>query len=256
VQRATARLLDTITLSSLVLGSVVIGLIALGRRRVHLAVTAGALLLVANVTAQVLKDRVLARPLFVNPDPLGPSFPSGHATVAMSLAIALVLVVPVRMRAATAIGGLFYACAVGAGTVTAGWHRPSDVLGGYLVAIGTGAAAAAALVEWRGTGRGRVGDARRIPVVSPMLAGTGVALVGLGFLGFAATFVAMRQHDLQAVRFGGPYVAALTAIVGVGLVLGAAFLTALRGVELDPHLVVTNREGALRGTTPPGPSLR
>ena len=76
-------------------------------------------------------------------------------------------------------------------------------------------------------------------------------MVAIGFIGFAATF-AMRQNDLQAVRFGGPYVAALTAIVGVGLVLGAAFLTALRGVELDP-LAVTTRGGALRGTTPPGP---
>ena len=157
VQRATAHLLDTITLSSLVLGSAVIGLIAMARRRVHLAVTAGALLLVANVTAQVLKDRVLARPPLVVPNPLGPSFPSGHATVAMSLAVALVLVVPARLRATTAIGGLLYACAVGTGTVTAGWHRPSDVIGGYLVAIGTGAAAVAALVVWRGTGR-VVGD--------------------------------------------------------------------------------------------------
>jgi membrane-associated phospholipid phosphatase len=253
VQRATAHLLDTITLSSLVLGSAVIALIAVARRRMHLAVTAGALLLVANVTAQVLKDRVLTRSLLVSPDPLGPSFPSGHATVAMSLTIALVLVVPARMRAATAIGGLLYACAVGAGTVTAGWHRASDVIGGYLVAIGTGAAASAALVVWRGTGRGRGSEPRQTPLLSPVLAGVGLALVGVGFIGFAATFVAMRQNDLDAVRLGGSYVAALTAIVGVGLVLGAALLTALRGVELDPFPAVTTREGALRGTAPPGP---
>jgi membrane-associated phospholipid phosphatase len=256
VQRATARLLDTITLSSLVLGAIAISLIAVARQRIHLAVTAGALLLVGNVTAQVLKDRVLARPSLVSPDPLGPSFPSGHATVAMSLAVALFLVVPARMRAATAIGGLLYACAVGTGTVTAGWHRPSDVMGGYLVAIGTGAAAAAALVVWRGTERGRSADTRQTPLLSPLLAGMGIALVGVAFIGFATTFVAIRQDDLDAVHLGGSYAAALTAIVGVALVLVAAFLTALRGVDLDPNPAVTSRGAIPRGTTRPGPSLR
>jgi len=252
VQRATAHLLNTITLSSLVLGSAVIALIAVARRRVHLAVIAGALLLVANVTAQVLKDRVLPRPLLVNPDPLGPSFPSGHATVAMSLAVALFLVVPARLRAMTASAGLLYACGVGTGTVTAGWHRPSDVTGGFLVAIGTGAAAGAALVVWCGTGRARASEPRQAPALSPVLAGAGVALVGVGFVGFAATFVAMRHDQLDAVRLGGSYAAALTAIVGVGLVLGAALLTALRGVELAPLPSVTNHGGAHRGTTLPG----
>lgn len=234
VQRATAHLLDTITLTSLVVGACVVALIAVARRRVHLAVAAGALLLVANVTAQVLKDRVLARPPLAVPNLLGPSFPSGHATVAMSLAVALVLVVPARLRATTAIGGLLYACAVGTGAVTAGWHRPSDVMGGFLVAVGTGAAAAAALVVWRGTERGRASGPRPTPVLSPVLAGAGVALIGVAFVGFAAVFVAMRQNHLQAVPLGGAYAAALTAIVGVGLVLISVFLTVLRGVELDP----------------------
>lgn len=100
-----------------------------------LALGAGAVLLGANVTTQILK------PLLANPrgtygefHVAAEAFPSGHATAAMSIALAAVMVAPARFRPlAGAIGALF-ALAVGFSVVSLDWHFPSDVVGGYLVA--------------------------------------------------------------------------------------------------------------------------
>ncbi len=68
---------------------------------------------------------------------LGGSFPGGHATVATAVLLILATALGAarmhRLRlwpalAATAVG-------VAAATVMAGWHRPSDALGGILVAL-------------------------------------------------------------------------------------------------------------------------
>jgi membrane-associated phospholipid phosphatase len=235
VLRATGRLLDTISVGSLAfLGGAILGIAAI-RRRVHLALIAGAVVLGANVTTQLLKDLVLGRTdLVPPPDLLGPSFPSGHTTVAMSLAIALVLVVPARMRITAALFGLIYACMVGTGTVTAGWHRPSDVMGGFLVVIVWGAGATALLLRWRGAGKDPGDLDPPELLIRPGLALLGAALLGIAFVGFAAVFIALRQDRLDAVRLGGAFVASLAAIVGVGLVGVAGLLTAIQGVGLDP----------------------
>ena len=235
VLRATGRLLDTISVGSLAfLGAVILG-VAVVRRRVSLALTAGVVVLGANVTTQVLKELVLGRTdLVPPPDILGPSFPSGHTTVAMSLALALVLVVPARLRTFAALLGLIYACMVGTGTVTAGWHRPSDVMGGFLVVTMWGAGATALLVWSRGTTEEPEDLDDAGPIISPAFAYVGAGLLGIAFLGFAGAFIAIRQERLDAVRLGGAYVASLAAIAGVGLVGMAGFLAAIHGAALDP----------------------
>jgi len=234
VLRATDRLLNTISISSLVLVGGVVVLIALVRGRPHLALMALVLVAGANVSSQILKHWVLSRPTLVDPDPLGPSFPSGHSTVALSLGLAVVLVVPQSARVLAALGAFAYAALVGIGVVTAGWHRPSDVVGAYLVAITWAALATAFLLAWQGTTRVR-GPSRALePIVPPIIAGLGLALLAVGFLGLAATLVAIREDQLDAVRLDDTYAAALVAIVGAGLVLVGALLAALRGLNLDP----------------------
>ncbi len=243
VLRATGRLLDTISVGSLAfLGGALLG-VALIRRRVHLALAAGVVVLGANVTTQLLKDMVLGRTdLVPPPDLLGPSFPSGHTTVAMSLAVALVLVVPARLRIPAALFGLIYAGMVGAGTVTAGWHRPSDVMGGFLVVTMWGAGATAVLVLWRGAG-GEPAEPEPVePLIRPALAQVGAGLLAVAFVGFAVVFIALRQDRLDAVRLGGAFAASLAAIGGVGLVAMAGLLTAIQGVGLDPPSGVAGRQ--------------
>ncbi|MEX0665672.1 MAG: phosphatase PAP2 family protein [Acidimicrobiia bacterium] len=236
VLHATSLLLDTISVTSLTLLGGAALAIAVGRRRIHLAVTAAAVVLGANLTSQFLKNYLLGRPdLTGTNDPLPiPSFPSGHTTVAMSLAVAFVLVVPARLRPTAAIFGAAYACLVGTGTVTAGGHRPSDVIGGFLVVAMWTGMAVAGLMRWRGAITERDPDAGAEPAVTPAFARIGALLLALGFGGFVVVYLAIRQDRLDAVRLDGAYLAALIVIVGAGLLVMAVLLAALRGVGLDP----------------------
>lgn len=235
VIHATDDLLNTISVTSLAVAGVAIMAIAVARRRLHLAVVAVVAVGGANLVTQLLK-RSLPRPdLFAGPESLGgPSFPSGHATVAMSLAVALVLVVPARWRAATAVLGFGYAVLVGTGTVTAGWHRPSDVVGAYLVAIGSGALGAMAVIIWRGATPSRRTQSMAA-LVSPIVVVIGIALLAAAFVGFGILIVAQRQGRLDAVQLDEAYAGALLAIIGAGTLLVAAFVRALRNVTLDPR---------------------
>jgi membrane-associated phospholipid phosphatase len=131
------------------------------------------------------------------------SWPSGHSTAAMTMALCAVLAAPPRLRPTIAAVGGAFALAVGYAILTLGWHFPSDVFGGYLVA-GTYVLLFVSLVAWterrwpsrRGVeGTARPGDA--LPAVGVALSAAGAA-VGMAvarpeqFLGYAArhtTFV-------------------------------------------------------------------
>jgi membrane-associated phospholipid phosphatase len=238
VLNATSRLLDTISIVSLALGTIAIMLVALVRRRPHLALTAGVIIGGSCLTTELLKKYLLDRPDLVGrPDPLGMtnSFPSGHSTVAMSLAVALVIVVSEKARPIAAVCGLAYATLVGVGTVTAGWHRPSDVLGAYLVVTAWGAASLAALIWLEGAHRERESVvAQRLPSLSPFLTGAGIGLLFGALFGVGGTLVAAREEQLDAVQLDATYAASVAVITGTALVLLVAIVAGLRGVALDP----------------------
>jgi membrane-associated phospholipid phosphatase len=72
-----------------------------------------------------------------------PSFyPSGHAAVAMSLALAAVLIAPPRSRLAVTLAGAVWSSLLGFAVYAGGSHHPSDVLGGYLLALAVASLAA------------------------------------------------------------------------------------------------------------------
>jgi membrane-associated phospholipid phosphatase len=112
---------------------------AIGRRSQVIA--AVALVAGANVTAQVLKV-ALAHPriqpvLGPYPYQLGAeAFPSGHATAAMSIGLAAVLVAPASLRVVAASVATAYVAAVSTSVLILGWHYPSDVVGGLLISSG------------------------------------------------------------------------------------------------------------------------
>jgi membrane-associated phospholipid phosphatase len=109
--------------------------LALGRRRQALTVVAA--VVGANVATQILKV-VLAHPRvypILGPDQIEASaFPSGHATAAMSITLAAVVICPPRLRSRVAPLAGLYALAVAVSILVLAWHFPSDVLGGFLVA--------------------------------------------------------------------------------------------------------------------------
>jgi membrane-associated phospholipid phosphatase len=203
-------------------------LVALGRRRPRVALAIGAVLFGANATTQLLKP-LLAHPragLVLSGLPVrigAASWPSGHATAAMSLALCSVLAAPARWRPLVATLGAAFAVAVSYSFLSLAWHFPSDVLGGFLVA-GAWTLLAVAVVStadarWPRRADGEharalsVREALGPPLVAVLSA---VALLGLVALARPHAVVAYT-HLHKAFVFGA-------AAIGV---LGLALATAL-----------------------------
>lgn len=141
---ALAVLLDTVSVASLALvGAALVGF-AVVRRRPDLALACGVLLAGSLGTTELLKRRLHSPP--GTPESLRASYPSGHATIALALGLALVLLTPPARRAVAALVAVAYAAAVGSALVVTAWHYPSDVGGGFCVATAW-AAGAASLVQ-------------------------------------------------------------------------------------------------------------
>jgi membrane-associated phospholipid phosphatase len=119
---------------------------ALLRRRPRVALAVAIVLPAAPLSAELLKP-LLAHPhAHVGYQWIGAaSWPSGHATAAMTLVLCVLLVAPHRLRPTVAVLGAAFAIAVGFSLLILAWHMPSDVLGGYLLAALFGSLALAAL---------------------------------------------------------------------------------------------------------------
>ncbi len=172
----------------------------LGRARAAL----GALLVIggANATTQVLKH--LGNDLF----------PSGHATVAMSLALAAVLVAPPAWKVLAGLAGSAYAAGVGVSLVIQAAHFPSDVAAGYLVAGCWAGAVGALLVE----------SPEKEERPRSVRAGLPAAVIAV--TGFAvAVVVAVVEHPGIVVRVEDrtKLVFALTVLAGLAVLVALAF---------------------------------
>jgi membrane-associated phospholipid phosphatase len=179
----------------------------------------GALLLVggASLTSLALKV-ALAHPRYQSL--LGPrglaaeAFPSGHATTAMAVGLAGVLVAAPRWRLAAAIGAAFYGLAGGLSVVIIGWHYPSDVLGAFLVSGSFGLLSVAAL---RATdGEPKAHRALTWPFGRPFsgIDGTLVALTG-GAAGVALA-VTLSEGD-KLLSWAAANTSAVVAATGIAL---------------------------------------
>jgi membrane-associated phospholipid phosphatase len=201
--------------------------IALLRRRLWVALAIVAILLGANVTTQLLKP-LLAAPRSANlvaQPPSAASWPSGHATAAMALALCLVMAVPARLRPLTAALGAAFAVAVSYSFLALQWHFPSDVLGGFLVAATWTLLGAAAVLSAgaRGPSGAHIGLGQRLtarealgpPAVTAIAA---VALAGLVAIARPSEVVAYaRAHE--AFVIGAVAIAALGLAVATGVML-------------------------------------
>ncbi len=87
----------------------------------------------AMATTQLLKHSVLDRPDFNFGTP-GNSFPSGHTTAAAAAMGLMYIMSPPRLRPAVQPVAWIFATATGLATLVCGWHRPSDIAAGFLVA--------------------------------------------------------------------------------------------------------------------------
>jgi len=131
--RLAEPVLDVVSVSFVALGIVVAIGVALLRRRWWLALQVAVLVGGANLTTQVLKADVFTRPHLAEGWTGANTLPSGHTTVAASVSVALLLVVPRGARPVVALLGAAYTGATGVSTLVGQWHRPSDVVAGLLV---------------------------------------------------------------------------------------------------------------------------
>jgi membrane-associated phospholipid phosphatase len=210
-----------------VLGGLALVAIALWRRRWLMAAIVPVILASANVCTQWLKP-ALTDPRAITVDGIDRiypgSWPSGHSTASMSLALCLVLVVGPRLRPFAAVVGAAYAIGVGYSLVSAGWHLPSDVFGGYFVAASftlLGAATLAALERREPVAAG--------PGAIPWrtLAGPAAALAGAAALG-AVNVVAVHTAGTAASVRGAVVLVVAFAIAALGIALTAGLALALR----------------------------
>lgn len=215
--------------SPAVLGLLAAAVVGYGlvRRRYARAVAAGLLMPATVASAELLKLALGGL------DPLGgeaarilaeDSFPSGHSAFFMSLAFALLVVVPRRLLGVAAIAGGLLAGVVGVVAVVDLRHYPSDVAGGYLLALVWAAIVAEILT--RAAGEERHGW--------PAVGSRGAAVL-LALLAAGATYtvvVGVAQPDGLSYQGAGSW----TLAVGPGLMTlallaaaGLSFLIGTRG---------------------------
>ena len=130
--RSVLHLLDP---SLYVLWGIALVALALARARPRVALAIAVVLALAPLSAEVLKPLLSHGNAGYRGTRLGvSSWPSGHSTAALTLALCAVLAVPARWRGATALVGALFAAVAGAGLLILAKHMPSDVVGGYLTA--------------------------------------------------------------------------------------------------------------------------
>jgi membrane-associated phospholipid phosphatase len=121
-------------------------IVALLRRRPLVALAVALVLPAAPLAAEAIKPLLAHSHARVGPQWItAASWPSGHATAAMTLVLCALLVAPHRLRPTVAALGSAFAVAVGFSLLILAWHMPSDVLGGYLLAAMFASLAVAAL---------------------------------------------------------------------------------------------------------------
>lgn len=222
------------SLLPLAAGSAVAILIAVFRGRWHQAAATVVLLLSSVGIAEVLKHFVITRPDLIDTPWLFNTFPSGHTTTAMAVALGLVIVVPQRWRGRMATAAGLCAMIVANGTMATGWHRASDAMASCFLVSGTFAVlvvvmAATGWLRPAGSVRGR----RLSRAAWPML--------GIAVLGWTIGLVRLFA-DLRSIRLGPAYAEGtvlsvyatadflVIACVATSMVLG---LVCIRGLTFD-----------------------
>jgi PAP2 superfamily len=169
------HILGTVSISSLALAIAAILIVGAIRRCLPGAVIVVAGFGCAVVGAELLKHLLPWHALVPGDSSLvadlqRETYPSGHTTVGTSLAIALVLVSSAGWRPWLAILAGFMSASFATGVLFAGWHRPSDALGGILWSGFCMSLAAAVAVTWCGRDIRPIPNASRALISNTLLA--------------------------------------------------------------------------------------
>jgi membrane-associated phospholipid phosphatase len=203
--------------------------VALARGRPRIAIAVPVVLAGAAGTSQVLKPLLAdARVCHCLADSrvAEASWPSGHATAAMALGLCAVLVSPSGWRPTMAVAGAVAAVGVSYSLLTLGWHYPSDVLAGFLVAALWMAAALTGL--WSAAERwpartGREAAVRWGSALAPAAIGAILSLLPLAALALARPDGALRYAEAHTT-----FVFVAATIAATAAATAGAFAAVLR----------------------------
>lgn len=143
-------ILDVVSVASLAVATAAVATIALVRLARVAGLVALGVLVAANASAWLLKHHLLPRPDLglaeYAPATLN-SLPSGHSTAVFSAVVAVLLVLPARLRVVAAVAGGAFTLVTAVATMVAGWHRAADSMAAFLLvgvwgALGLGLVAA------------------------------------------------------------------------------------------------------------------
>jgi membrane-associated phospholipid phosphatase len=215
--RAVAHLADP---APFTVATTAIVAVALIRRRPWLAGMAFVTLGATGVTTQVLKA-LTAEPRLANSMIDGhvaaASWPSGHATAAMAIALCAVVVAPARWRPLALAAGSTFAIGVGYSVIVLSWHLPSDVIGAFCVAAAwtlLGIAAVTALERRLAPGQRLRLEAALAPAAAAGLAvGAGIAAAALTRPDAALAYAETNTTFVVAAAAIGSAVLALVATI-------------------------------------------
>lgn len=235
------ELLSVVSVKGVAVVMAAVALTALLRRRWLLALEAAIVVAGANVTTRVLKYHIFYRPAEFGWGNFAlNSFPSGHTTAAGSAMVAALLVVPPRLRSTMAYLGALVMVVFGYATVVAHWHRPADVIGGYLVCFAwacAGLAVAALRQALVGRTRGEVLDVDRPSRTAPgLLVGAGMVALAVAAVCFVRSWSVGLVNPTLAAQFvaylGASAGICGAAVTGMGVLLRLVQLQDARAQQL------------------------
>jgi membrane-associated phospholipid phosphatase len=211
-------------------------LVALARGRPRLAAVVPVVMIGSVLSSEALKPLlphvhqfVSGGGLHISPD----SWPSGHSTAAMSMALSAVLVAPRRWRGPVAALGGIFAVAVGFSVLTLAWHLPSDVVGGFLMAgLWMSMAVIAvqvAQLRWPArSGRRAVSSAGRALWGGAAAGGSGAATIGILVLSGLALLAVLLTRAHAVLDFAESH----HSLVGAAALIAALAATLVSGLTL------------------------
>ncbi len=133
--------IERLALSTITIVTLSVGLLAVFVRTYQRAGRGSAVRIAGAVVGGVVSAELLKHVLPTAADAsagqfvAGGSFPSGHATIATGFALAVVSTLDAKLARRCWGPLVAWVSLVAAGTVAAGWHRPSDAVGGVLLAV-------------------------------------------------------------------------------------------------------------------------
>lgn len=218
----TMPVLDVAEVWFVVVAAIVIVGIAVLRRQWWLALAAMVMSLGANLTTQAIKG-VGDQQTHGLYETYGNSWPSGHTTIAATVALSLLLVVPGRWRWVAALAGSIFTTLMAWATVLSGWHRPSDTVAAVLISaiwyvLVEIARRSLAPVPLTAGVRSPVAI-RILDITSGICAALGVGILAATLLTLPDTPVGQMEVAIQRLAFVGAFFGVAAIVVGTIRVL-------------------------------------